>query len=153
MIGLLKKGDMQLACGDHGCSNLDIREVRFTITTWDMTASNKYRVAWTVIFVFVFVLLSVSFAAYKHSVSTGVAKYITFEHEQRRVLVRAERDNFRSGVTIADGGGILPDRSHEIAEIPLSPQIVGTHYGLSWIQQALIEPTQLILDLSPVLNL
>jgi hypothetical protein len=120
---------------------------------WDMTASNKYRVADAVVFVFVFVLLSISFAAYKHSVSTGVAKYITFEHEQRRVLVRAERDNFRSGVMTADGGGILPDRSHEIAEIPPSPQIVATYCGLLWIQQALIEPTQLILDLSPVLNL
>jgi hypothetical protein len=120
---------------------------------WDMTASNKYRVARAVIFVFVFVLLSISFVAYKHSVSTGAAKYITLEHNLRRVLVRAERDNIRSGVTREGGGGNLPDRSHEIAEIPLSPQVVATYYRLSLIQQSLIEPNQLILNLSQVLNL
>jgi hypothetical protein len=152
IIGLLQKGDMQLA-GGNPVASLTLEKLGLPCLGLDMMTSQKSRVARIVTFVFVFVLLSVSFAAYKHSVSTGVAKYITFEHEQRRVLVRAERDNFRSGVTTADGGGILPDRSHELAEISPSPQIVATHYGLSLIQQALIEPTQLILDLSPVLNL
>jgi hypothetical protein len=120
---------------------------------WDMTASNKDRVALAVIFVFVFVILSISFVAYKHSVSTGAAKYITLEHNLRRVLVRAERDNFRSGVTREGEGVNLRYRSHEIAEIPLSPQVVATYYRLSLIQQSLIEPNQLILNLSQVLNL
>jgi hypothetical protein len=118
-----------------------------------MTTSNKYQVARAVIFVFAFVLLSVSFVAYKHSVSTGAAKYISLEHNVRRVLVRAERDNFRSGVTREGDGGNLPDRPQEIAEIPLSPQVIATYYRLSLIQQSLIEPTQLILNLSQVLNL
>ena len=53
------------------------------------------------IFIFAVVLLSGSFAAYRHF-STGVAKYITYDHALRRVLGRAERDNLRRGLMVKE---------------------------------------------------
>jgi hypothetical protein len=117
-----------------------------------MMTSHKYRVAPAVIFVFVFVLLSVSFAAYKHSVPTGVAKYLTLEHNLRRVLVRAERDNFRHGVA-TEGRSPIPDSLQELAEAPLLLGVIVVHYRLSSVHEPLVEASKLHLNLSPVLNL
>jgi hypothetical protein len=117
-----------------------------------MRSSQKYRVAGGVIFIFVFVLLSVSFAAYKHSVPTGVAKFITFEHNLRRVLARAERDNFRSGVATEGGRSPIPDSFKGIAELAPS-EVVVTHDRISLLEEPLLELNSSRLNLSPVLNL
>lgn len=119
-----------------------------------MAIFKKESLARSVLFVFAFVLLSsVSFGAYGHPVPTVVLRYITFNHELRRVLGRAERDNFRNGITITGDDGMVIDPRQEIGEVPPSPQVAVTHYRISLVQRSLVEPHLFILDLSPVLNL
>lgn len=101
---------------------------------------------------FALVLLSGSVAAYRHFIFTGAAKYITHDHELRRVLGRAERDNLRSGLIVRDQAPI-PDPPEQIGEVPPSPQLVITYYRISFVQHSLIDPNRLSNDLSPVLNL
>src|SRR5712691_891704 len=45
-------------------------------------------------------LLSMSFAISRHFVPQGLRQVITINHQIRRVLLRAERENLRSGVVI-----------------------------------------------------
>jgi len=105
-----------------------------------------------VIFLFAVVLLSGSFASYRHFIFTGVAKYITHDHELRRVLGRAERDNLRSGLIVREQR-LMPDQQQQIGEVLPSPQLAITFYRISFIQHSLVDHNRLIHDLSPVLNL
>jgi len=105
-----------------------------------------------VIFLFAVVLLPGSFASYRHFIFTGVAKYITHDHELRRVLGRAERDNLRMGLIVREQGSI-PDQQEQIGEVPSSPQLSITYYRISFLQHSLVDHNRLIHDLSPVLNL
>ena len=109
------------------------------------------RIARGVIFIFAVVLLSGSFAVYRHF-STGVAKYITYDHALRRVLGRAERDNLRSGLMVKEQGP-MAERPQQIGEVPPSPQLVVTDYRISFVRHSLIDPNRLVQNLSPVLNL
>jgi hypothetical protein len=109
------------------------------------------RIARGAIFIFAVVLLSSSFAAYRHF-STGVAKYITYDHALRRVLGRAERDNLRSSLMVKEQGP-MAERPQQIGEVPPSPQLVATYYRISFLQHSLIDPNRLVHSLSPVLNL
>src|SRR6266536_4650264 len=102
------------------------------------------RIARGVIFVFAVVLLSGSFAAYRH-LSTGVAKYITYDHALRRVLRRAERDNLRSGLMMKERGPTA-ERPQQIGEVPLSPRLFATYYRISFLQYSLIDPNRLGLN-------
>jgi hypothetical protein len=117
-----------------------------------MRALKKNRIKHGVIFVFTLVLLLGSFVSYKHFIFTGVAKYITHDHELRRVLGRAERDNLRMGLIVREQGSI-PDQQEQIGEVPSSPQLSITYYRISFLQHSLIDHSRLIKDLSPVLNL
>ena len=101
------------------------------------------------ILVFAVVLLSGSFAAYRHF-STGVAKYITYDHALRRVLGRAERDNLRWGLIVKEQG---PERLQQIGEVYPSPQLVARYFRISFLEHSLIYPNRLVHNLSPVLNL
>ena len=107
------------------------------------------RIARGAIFIFAVVLLSGSFAAHRHF-STGVAKYITYDHALRRVLVRAERDNLRWGLIVKEQG---PERLQQIGEVYPSPQLVARYYRISFLEHSLIYPNRLVHNLSPVLNL
>src|SRR5678816_4096292 len=101
--------------------------------------------------VFAVVLLSSSFAAYRHF-STGVAKYITYDHALRRVLGRAERDNLRSGLMVKEQGP-MAERPQQIGEVTPSPQLVATYCRISFVQHSLVDPNCLVHCLSPVFNL
>ena len=103
------------------------------------------------IVVFAVVLLSGSFAAYRHF-STGVAKYITYDHALRRVLGRAERDNLRSGLMVKEQGP-MAERPQQMGEVSPSPQLVADYQRISFVEHSLIYPNQLVHCLSPVLNL
>jgi hypothetical protein len=109
------------------------------------------RIARGAIFIFAFVLLSGSFAAYRHF-STGAAKYISYDHALRRVLGRAERDNLRSGLMVKEQGP-MADRPQQIGEVPPSPQLVATYCRISFVEHSLIDPNRLVHRLSPVFNL
>jgi hypothetical protein len=109
------------------------------------------RITRGMLFVFAVVLLSGSFAAYRH-LFTGPAKYITYDHEFRRVLGRAERDNLRSALMVKKQGP-MTHRPQQIAEVPPSPQLVATYYPISFIQHSLSDLNRLVHSLSPVLNL
>jgi hypothetical protein len=97
-------------------------------------------------------LSSLAFGAYGHLVPTAVFRYITFDHELRRVLGRAERDNFRSAMTTESEGTVV-DPPQELGEVPPLSQMTVTRYRISVAQRSLIASNTLILDLSPVLNL
>jgi hypothetical protein len=101
------------------------------------------------ILVFAVVLLSGSFAAYRH-ISTGVAKYITYDHALRRVLGRAERDNLRKGLMVKEQG---PERLQQFGEVLPSPQLVAAYYRTSFVEHSLIYPNRSVHSLSAVLNL
>jgi hypothetical protein len=126
--------------------------VRFNIFILVMGAFKQNHTLRGVIFLFAVVLLSGSFASYRHFIFTGVAKYITHDHELRRVLGRAERDNLRMGLIVREQGSI-PDQQEQIGEVPSSPQLSITYYRISFLQHSLIDHSRLINDLSPVLNL
>lgn len=123
----------------------------FSIFSLVMSDFRQSRIARGLIFVVGLVLLSGSFAAYRHF-STGVAKYITYDHALRRVLGRAERDNLRSGLMVKEQGP-MAERPQQIGEVPLSPQLVATYYRIYFVQHSLIDPNRLVHNLSPVLNL
>ena len=120
----------------------------FNIFLLAMSDFRQSRIA-GVILLFAVVLLSGSFAAYRHF-STGAAKYITYDHALRRVLGRAERDNLKRGLMVKEQG---PERPQQIGEVPPSPQFVATDYGISFVEHSLISPNRLVHSLSPVLNL
>ncbi len=138
--------------GSHRYYELDITGLRFTIFTLGMRALKKNRIKHGVIFVFTLVLLLGSFVSYRHFIFTGVAKYITHDHELRRVLGRAERDNLRSGLIVREQR-LMPDQPQQIVEVLPSPQLAITFYRISFIQHSLVDHNRLINDLSPVLNL
>jgi hypothetical protein len=118
-----------------------------------MRAFKQNRTIRGLILVFAVVLLSGSFAAtYRRLIVTGVAKYITHDHELRRVLGKAERDNLRMGLIVREQGSI-PDQQEQIGEMLSSPQLSITYYRISFLQHSLIDHSHLINDLSPVLNL
>jgi|SRR4029077_11106751 hypothetical protein len=118
-----------------------------------MRAFKQNRTIRGLILVFAVVLLSGSFAAtYRRLIFTGVAKYITHDHELRRVLGKAERDNLRMGLIVREQGSI-PDQQEQIGEVLSSPQLSITYYRISFLQHSLIDHSHLINDLSPVLNL
>jgi hypothetical protein len=129
---------------------LNIIPVGFNIFSLAMSDFRQSRIAGAIL-VFAVVLLSGSFAAYRHF-STGAAKYITYDHALRRVLGRAERDNLRRGLTVKEQGP-MAERPQQIGEVPPSPQLVATYYRISFVQHSLIDPNRLVHTLSPVLNL
>ena len=122
--------------------------VRFNIFSLAMSDFRQSRIA-GVILLFAVVLLSGSFAAYRHF-STGTAKYITYDHALRRVLSRAERDNLTRGLMVKEQRA---ERPQQIGEVAPSSQLVATYYGISFVEHSLIYPNRLVHSLSPVLNL
>ena len=95
--------------------------------------------------------LAANVAAGKHLVHTGPAKLITFAHEIRRDLSRAEREGLKTSVT-AGKAELVSYPLQEAAGTTRSRQIVPNAYRLSHplIQ---LESKSIPLDFSPVLNL
>jgi hypothetical protein len=119
---------------------------------WQFSKNSRSRAA-SCLFSGFMLLSSLSFGAYGHPLPTSGFKYITLNHELRRVLGRAERDNFRNGITIARGDGTVVDPLQEIGEVPASPRVAVMLYRISLAERSLIAHNTLTLDLSPVLNL
>jgi hypothetical protein len=105
-----------------------------------------------VLFMFVFVLLSVSSVSYKHAVALGIPKYISLHHELRRILGKAERENFRRGV-ITDEGGSVSDMALELAKISLSSDLSLIEQRVLSLPGYRFEPIHVVNRFSPVLNL
>ena len=99
----------------------------------------------------VFVLLSVNMATDRHIAHSANAKLITFDHQVRRELSRAERENLRTSVMSSRGDSIL-NPLREVAGVPRSPQFVLNSY-VTPRPLIYFESKTLVLDFSPVLNL
>ena len=127
---------------------IDIIAVGFNIFSLAMSDLRQSRMAATVL-VFAVVLLSGSFAAYRHFF-TGTAKYITYDHALRRVLGKAERDNLRRGLIVKEQS---PERVQQIGEVPPSPQLIVNYQRISFVEHSQLNPNRLVHCLSPVLNL
>jgi hypothetical protein len=117
-----------------------------------MAMFNKRRLARSILVGLAFAVLSVSFAISKHIVSSGVTEWITRDHQMRRVLSRAERDNLRIGPAL-EKDTPLPDSLQQISGVPSSPEIFVAFYSVFAAPLTLIEQKSFVLDRSPVLNL
>jgi hypothetical protein len=135
----------------HGYCELDIIPAGSRMLSLVMSDFRQSRIARGVIFIVALVLLSGSFATYRHF-SSDVAKYITYDHALRRVLGRAERDNLRRGLVVKEQGP-MAERPQQIGEVPPSLRLVATYYRISFTQHSLIDPNRLVHKLSRVLNL
>jgi hypothetical protein len=87
----------------------------------------------------------------KHLVHAGHAKLITFDHEVRRDLTRAERESVKTSV-LSGRGEVIAHPPVEAAATTWSHDIRLNSYPLSRLPGKL-EATRTFLDLSPVLNL
>jgi hypothetical protein len=97
-------------------------------------------------------LLSMSFAISRHFVPQGLRQVITINHQIRRVLLRAERENLRSGVPI-QRPPLMINPPQELTELFRPFESVVTDSKISSFSEPLIEPKNLIRELSPVLNI
>jgi hypothetical protein len=98
------------------------------------------------------VLLSLCFAVSRHFIPQGVRQVITVEHQIRRVLSRAQKETVRDGATIQK----MPEMANPPSELvgtSVSLENATTHYKRFLTPNILVEPENLALELSPVLNL
>jgi hypothetical protein len=106
-----------------------------------------------VVVAFAFFFLSfLSFATSRHFVPRGLRQLISIDHQIRRVLSRAERENLRSGVALEDTAAAI-SLSQDAGEISLSVEAVVTNYGVHLISPDVTKTNDFILESSPVLNL
>ena len=117
-----------------------------------MAMFNKKRLARSILVGLAFAVLAVSFAISNHIVSNGVTEWITRDHQMRRVLSRAERDNLRIGPAL-EKDMPLPDLLRQISGVPSSPEIFVAFYSVFAAPLTLMEQKSFVLDRSPVLNL
>ena len=97
------------------------------------------------------VFLSANMAPDRHSGHSALAKLISLDHQVRRNLSHAVRENLRTSVlSCRDEIGLTP--LDGIAAIPRPPKFVLTSYAAPR-PPVQFEHQALVLDLSPVLNL
>ncbi len=104
----------------------------------------------------IFLLLAVMFlsanmATDKHVVHTDSAKFISVDHQVRRDLSRAERENLKTSVA-SGRGEFVPNPPQEVATITRFQKIVVNFYPVRHSPTQL-QPKSISLDTSPVLNL
>jgi hypothetical protein len=104
-----------------------------------------------VFFILALLFLSANMATNKHVVHTDLAKLITVDHQVRRDLSRAERENLKTSV-VSGRGEIALDPLQEVAGISPSQEIVVDSYPIPHSLTQL-QPQSISLDFSPVLNL
>jgi hypothetical protein len=97
-------------------------------------------------------LVSISFAFSTHLVPQGLRKLITIDHQVRRVLLRAERENLRSGVSIQKTGGIN-NFPHEQSQASPTLKVFVRRFSIPLVSATWTEPKNFVFKLSPVLNL
>jgi len=97
------------------------------------------------------VLLSANMAPDRHLAHSAGAKLITFDHQVRRDLSRAERENLRTSVLSCRGEvGLSPLQG--VAGIPRPPEFV-LNSCVTVRPLVYFEPKTLVLEISPILNL
>jgi hypothetical protein len=102
--------------------------------------------------VLMFGFLFSGFVVYQHFLPRGQERWITPEHQIRRVLARAERDNLKIG-TVCDEEESLA-MPPQMGEVPASLEVVVAHGCIFATSQLLIAPPKTFgLERSPVLNL
>lgn len=95
--------------------------------------------------------LSANITTEKHLVHTGLAKLITFDHQVRRDLWRAERESIKTSA-LSGRGELIPNLLQEPAGINWSQEIVVNSCPMSQSPTQL-QPKRIFLDSSAVLNL
>ena len=108
-------------------------------------------IARSVFVLFALVFLSANMATDKHLAHSAGAKLITFDHQVRRDLSRAERENLRTSVLSCKGEvGLTPLLG--VVGIARPPEFVLNSYATP---RPLIQlgPKTIALELSPILNL
>jgi len=87
----------------------------------------------------------------KHVAHSADTKLITFDHQVRRDLSRAERENLRTSV-LSGRGDSFPNPPQEVAGIPRLAEFVLNSCAL--VSPPIhFESKTVVLDLSPVLTL
>jgi len=104
-----------------------------------------------VLFLLVLAFLCANMATNRHVVHTGLAKLITVDHQVRRELSRAERENLKTSV-LSGREEIILKPLQEATGISWSPEIVLNSYPVLYFPTQL-QPQSIFLDSSPVLNL
>jgi hypothetical protein len=107
-----------------------------------------------IVSVLVFGLLLSGLAIYQHVLPTGQERWITIEHQIRRVLARAERDNLRFG-TACDEEELSANPPQVGHVTPSSSPEVVVAYGCIFATPQLVvaPPRTFSFELSPILNL
>jgi hypothetical protein len=117
-----------------------------------MAIFKKDLLARYIVAVLAFGLFSLSFVTSSHLAPQSERQLITLNHQVRRVLMRAERENLRSSAA-SDQEGIPINLPQEFGGIPQSLEFVVSYHKISASSQVLVEPESFVLDSSPVLNL
>ena len=103
------------------------------------------------LFLLVLLFLFANMGINRHVVHTGVEKLITVDHQVRRELTRAERENLKTSV-LSGRGDLITNPPQEAAGISRHQDIVVDSYPIS-DSPTQVQPKSIILDSSPVLNL
>lgn len=104
-----------------------------------------------IVAVLAFALFSVTVVTSSHFAPKTERRLITVNHQIRRVLIRAERENLRSSA--ASEEGIPIDRPQEIGPTSRSLEVASNQYGIPSTSRSLFEPASVTFDLSTILNL
>ena len=90
------------------------------------------------------------FAISNHFAPKTERQLITLNHQVRRVLMRAERENLRSSAAFEEG--IRIDPPQEFGPASPSLEIAASRYKIPAVSRSFFNPASSILDASPVLN-
>ena len=101
--------------------------------------------------VLAFGLFSVTVVISSHFTPKTETRLITVNHQIRRELVRAERENVRSSA--ASDEGIPIDQLKRIGPASPSLELAPNRYKISSIWRSLSEPASVTVDLFTILNL
>jgi hypothetical protein len=117
-----------------------------------MTICKKELLARSFLVIVATVLLCMSFAISTRLAPGGVNKLITFNHEIRRVLLRAERENLRTGVSV-EKMPVIIHPTQDFGEASSFSESALTYRSASLFAESLIHTETLSFRLSPILNL
>ena len=140
-----------LFCFDAKLSNaVDLLKLgcSVTIRRLPMEISKKEMLARGILTALACLILSITLVSATHFIPQGSRQVITVDHQIRRMLLRAQRENLRSGIAVqTDPAFQHLDSVVVVAKIVLTPPVVFS------VPQNLSYPNDSVFRLSPVLNL
>ena len=116
-----------------------------------MAIFKKDLLARYILAVLAFALFSLNVVTSSHFAPKTERQLITVNHQVRRVLMRAERENLRSSAASEEGTLINPPRQLGVVS-PLL-EIVTSDHKIWSAAHLVFEPERFVLESSPVLNL